>query len=130
MSLPQCGDRFYYSRIFLWCHHAVSSKLSTLDLANTDFCRQLHYNVTCVIMTSQDVDANMSSYFLPFIAFSFLFLHILQVGEKQSITSLWEGLGNPILVSMICNINDSASLVVDCKSWTLGWDFLVPPATW
>ena len=33
-------------------------------------------------------------------------------------------------VSKICNIHDSASLVVDCKSWTLGKDSLVPPATW
>ena len=30
------------------------------------------------------------------------------------------------LVSMICNIHDSASLVLDCKSWTLGLDSLVP----
>ena len=28
-----------------------------------------------------------------------------------------EGLGNPILLSKICNIHDSASLIVDCKSW-------------
>ena len=29
-----------------------------------------------------------------------------------------------------CYIHDSASLVVDCKSWTLGWDSLVPPSMW
>ena len=29
-------------------------------------------------------------------------------------------------VSIICNIHDSASLIVDCKSWTLEWDSLVP----
>ena len=34
------------------------------------------------------------------------------------------------LVSKICNIHDLASLVVDCKSWTLGWDSLVPPSMW
>ena len=37
------------STIFLWWDHAVSPKLSTLDLANTEFCRQLHYHVTCTI---------------------------------------------------------------------------------
>ena len=35
-----------------------------------------------------------------------------------------------ILVPKICNIHNSASLVVVCKSWTLGWDSLVPPTTW
>ena len=46
------------------------------------------------------------------------------MGEKLSITTLWKGQGNPSLVSMICNILDSASLVVDCKSWRLGRDSL------
>ena len=52
-----------------------------------------------------------------------LFIANKGVGEKKSITSFRKGPGNPILVSMICDIHDSASLVVDCKSWTLGWDF-------
>ena len=48
------------------------------------------------------------------------------VGEKLSITTLRKWQGNFILVSMICDIHDSARPVVDCKSWTLGWDSLVP----
>ena len=44
--------------------------------------------------------------------------------EKKSITALRKKQGNPIFVSIICNIHDSVSLVVDCKSWTLGLDFL------
>ena len=67
-------------------------------------------------------------------------------GLIESITTLWKGQGNPIRVSMICNpqrglpsrgccksccnIHDWASLVVDCKSWTLGWDSLVPSTVW
>ena len=34
------------SPMLLWWDHAVSPKLSTLDPANTEFCRQLHYDVT------------------------------------------------------------------------------------
>ena len=49
-------------------------------------------------------------------------------------TSKWlyllkiKGVGEKInqLVSMIWSIHDSASLVVDCKSWPLWWDSLVP----
>ena len=41
-----------------------------------------------------------------------------------------EARGNPILVSKICNIHYSERLVVDCKSWTLGWESLVPPSMW
>ena len=57
----------------------------------------------------------------------------LQVGTTFLLTSKLADIpvsrvrkGNPTLVSMICDIHDSASLVVDCKSWTLGWDSLVP----
>ena len=54
---------------------------------------------------------------------------LLQRGHKcwgkegrliESITTLWKGQGNPIRVSMIgC-----------CKSWTRGWDSLVPSTMW
>ena len=37
---------------------------------------------------------------------------------------LCAGTGKSTLVSKICNFHDSASLVVDCKSLTLGWIFL------
>ena len=44
------------------------------------------------------------------------------MGERKIINHpLVQGQGNPTLVSKICNVHDSASLVVDCKSLTLGW---------
>ena len=55
-----------------------------------------------------------------------LFIENKGVGEKLSIVTLRKGQGNPILVSIICDINNSATLVLDCKSWTLRWNSLVP----
>ena len=49
------------------------------------------------------------------------------VGEKYSITTLQKGQWNPILVSITCSIQDSASLVAHCKSLTLEWDSLSLP---
>ena len=45
----------------------------------------------------------------------------------ESITTMQKGQGNPILVSTICNIHRLLSPGC-CKSWTQGWDSLVPSA--
>ena len=59
--------------------------LSAIDLANTEFCCEIHYYVTYTIMMPQEVDANVARRVWKstlFIAFSLLLLYILQVGEK------------------------------------------------
>ena len=48
----------------------------------------------------------------------------------ESITTLWKGQGNPIRVSMICNPRRGLSSRGYCKSWTRGWDSLVPSTMW
>ena len=49
------------------------------------------------------------------------------MGKRKIINHpLVQGQGNPTLVAKIYNVHDSASLVVDCKSSILGWDFPVP----
>ena len=61
-------------------------------------------------VTSQNVNAKQSTKVASSVRFRHI-LHIFRQGwEKLSITTLREGLGNPILVSKICNIHDSASL--------------------
>ena len=50
-----------------------------------------------------------------------------RLGHKNNQSQLCTETGKSTLVSKICNIHDSASLVVDCKSLTLGcMDFPVP----
>ena len=70
-------------------------------------------------MTSQNGNVNQCKK----VAFYIYFEHFL-TRMRKIITTLREGRGNLILVSKICNIQDSPSLVVDCKSWTLGWNSL------
>ena len=48
----------------------------------------------------------------------------------ESITTLWKGQGNPIRVSMICNPRRGLPSRGCCKSWTRGWDSLVPSTVW
>ena len=51
-------------------------------------------------------------------------------GLIETITTLWNGQGNPIRVSMICNPQRGLPSRGCCKSWTRGWDFLVPSTMW
>ena len=51
-------------------------------------------------------------------------------GIIESITTLWRGHGNPIRVSMICNPRRGLPSRGCCKSWTRGWDSLVPYTVW
>ena len=46
--------------------------------------------------------------------------------NKVEKNTLREGQGNSFFVSKICNIHNSASLIVDRKSWTLRCDSLFP----
>ena len=48
----------------------------------------------------------------------------------EYITTLWKGQGNPIRVSMICNPRRGMPSRGCCKSWTRGWDSLVPSIMW
>ena len=57
-----------------------------------------------------------------------IFCTFLDKNEKNNQTPHWGRDEGIHLVSKVCYIHDSASLVVDCKSWTLGWDSLVPPS--
>ena len=77
----------------------------------------LHHNILCANWRCKTVVSSQ---------------RVRHIGMRliESNTILREGLGNPILVSKICNIHDSASLVVDCNFWTIGWDSQVPPSMW
>ena len=44
--------------------------------------------------------------------------------DYKNLPRLCTGTGKSTLVSKICNVHNSASVVVDCKSLTLGWIFL------
>ena len=48
----------------------------------------------------------------------------------ESTTTLWKGQGNPIRVSMICNPWRGLPSRGCYKSWTRGWDSLVPSTMW
>ena len=50
----------------------------------------------------------------------FLYRDLKGVGQNNQ-PKLCTGTGKSTLVSKICNVHDSASLVVDCKSLTLLW---------
>ena len=46
----------------------------------------------------------------------------IESGQRKIINhGFFKGQGKSTLVSKICNLHDSASLVVDCKSLKLGW---------
>ena len=50
----------------------------------------------------------------------------MNYGLRESITILRKGQGNLIGVSMICNQPRDLPSRGGCKSWTRGWDYLVP----
>ena len=56
--------------------------------------------------------------------------HVANSRIIESITTLWKGQGNPIRVSMICNPQRGLPSCGCCKSWTRGWDSLVPATMW
>ena len=54
------------------------------------------------------------------------FLYFQSISLIESVTTLRKGQGNPIRVSMICNPRRGLPSRGCRKSWTRGWDSLVP----
>ena len=82
-----------------------------------------NWNVQLIIMSAQLTGAQV------IISSTWIYI-IINAGLIESITTLWKGQGNPIPVSMICNPQRGLRSRGCCKSWTWGWDSLVPSEMW